>query len=428
MKPQVLSVNDDARVPGGLMRILFVDDDASVLAGLKRMLHPLSAKWSMTFVASAAEALDALSREAFDAVVTDMRMPGMNGAELLEQVMKLHPNTIRFILSGHSDQHLILKTVGSAHQYLAKPCDSATLKSALSRAFALRSILADPTLEQLVAQLDSLPSFPSVYTDLLDELKSPDPSIQRVGEIVSEDIGMTAKVLQLVNSAFFGLPRQITTPALAASLLGLDIIRTILLSIHVFTQFKPHAAHGFSADALWRHSVTVGALARKIAEVERSELKVVSDSLTAGMLHDAGRLLLAASMPDRFDRALEKSRKDGITLDMAERHYFSTSHAEIGAYLMGLWAFPDDVVEALALHHRPEKAGKDAFSALTAVHAADAIAHEMDPAPGSLPACRINDDYIEKLGLAERLPLWREACQEITEGEDIEDKTESPVC
>lgn len=409
-------------------RILFVDDESRVLEGLKRMLHSMRNEWDMAFLEGGEKALEALSRESFDVIVSDMRMPGMNGAELLNEVMKRYPRIMRFILSGHSDEHLILNSVGTAHQYLNKPCDPQKLKAALARASSLRDLLANERLEGLAVQLRSLPSLPTVYLQLLEEMQSPDASIGRIGEIISTDIGMSAKILQLVNSAFFGLPRHVSSPAQAASLLGLEIIRGMMLSIHVFSVFKQEKLPAFSLSALWRHSATVGAFARKIGEVEKCGEKMSGDSYIAGLLHDAGKLVLADSLPEQYGRALEIARDKHISLAQAESDTLGLTHAEPGAYVLGLWAFPDPVVEAAAYHHRPAECPGEGFSPLIAVHAANAIDHDLSTDSQPNTPARLDVDYLEHLGLAERLAVWRDACSSIVDEERTEHETESSVC
>jgi putative nucleotidyltransferase with HDIG domain len=408
-------------------RILFVDDDPSVLKGLERMLHCMRNEWDMVFVESGEKALEALSDQPFSVIVTDMRMPGMNGAELLNQVMRRYPNTIRFILSGYSDQQLILESVGSAHQYLSKPCDSARLTRAVERACSLRRLLTGESVVKIALQLRSLPSLPQVYFQLLDELQSEDASMSEIGEIISKDIGMTAKILQLVNSAFFGLPHHVSNPAQAASLLGIEIIRSLMLTVRVFSEFKQEGLTSISVSTLWRHSITVGAYAKRIAEIEGCEQKMISDALTAGLLHDAGKLMLAANLPEQYSSAFGIARQKEIPLNDAEYDTFGTTHAEIGAYLLGLWAFPDPVVEAVAFHHHPDGSPASGFSPLTAVHVADALDHKtrVDREAGTVADADLS--YLARLDLADRLPLWSEACQSVTEKEGMENECTCPI-
>jgi DNA-binding NarL/FixJ family response regulator len=213
-------------------RILFADDEALVLEGLQRMLRNMRPEWDMVFVAGGAKALELMEQSPFDVVVSDMRMPGMNGAVLLGEVMKRFPRTIRLILSGHADQELILKCVGSTHQYLTKPCEPDALRAAVRRATELENSLQDQNLRQLISQMDRLPSIPSLYIEIVELLRDPDVGIQEVAEIIAKDMGMTAKILKLVNSSFFGLHRRLSSAAEAASYLGLDTIKSLVLSIN----------------------------------------------------------------------------------------------------------------------------------------------------------------------------------------------------
>lgn len=394
-------------------RILFVDDETKVLGGLRRMLHPLRSEWEMEFATSGQEALTILAKAAFDVLVTDMRMPGMDGGKLLSEVMKQYPQIVRIILSGQSDQEMVIKTIATAHQYLSKPCDSETLKATVNRAFTLREIFMDKSLKELVSQVDSLPSLPSLYVALIEALQSPDTSIQKVGEIISKDIGMTAKLLQLVNSAFFGIRRHISSPAEAAILVGLDTIKALTFSIQVFSQFDPSKLSNFSIQTLWKHSLATGTLARQIIKSVNSDSKVADDALMAGLVHDVGGLVLASKLSEQYDKALVLARDKGIAHWEAEREIFGSTHAEVGAYLLCLWGLPDQIVEAIAFHHCPNNCPVQTFSPLTAVHVANALEQKGHPANDGLPAPEVDLDYLTKLGLVDRLPEWRKICQEV---------------
>src|SRR6185436_737485 len=261
-----------------------VDDEALVLQGLQRMLRPWRDEWEMEFVDSGAKALERMAQVTFDVVVSDMRMPGMNGAELLAEVMQRHPKTVRLILSGHADKDLILKCVGSTHQYLAKPCDAEALKATVLRAGSVENALRDEKLKALVAQMDNLPSIPSLYVQMVEALQSSEVTLEEVGAIIAKDMAMTAKILKLVNSAFFGLRRQISSAAEAVNYLGLDTIRSLVLSINAFSQFESLPLGRFSIEALWTHSLNTAALAKAIGQAE-CDPKLADESFIAGMLH-----------------------------------------------------------------------------------------------------------------------------------------------
>ncbi|PVV23885.1 MAG: hypothetical protein B6D78_02380 [gamma proteobacterium symbiont of Ctena orbiculata] len=388
-------------------KILFVDDEPNVLSGLRRTLRTQRKVWEMEFVASGQDALAKAAESSFDAVVTDMRMPGMDGAELLNRIAEKHPDTIRVVLSGQSDQESVMKTVGPAHQYLNKPCEIDALKTTLARAFSLRDLLGESRLKSLVSGMRMLPSLPALYNELMNIIQDPNASVADVGRLVAKDPAMTVKILQLVNSAFFGLGRHISNPVDAASLLGLEILKPLVLSIGIFKQFEADKldVKGFSLDALWLHSSRVGSLAKLIAKKERMEASSVEDSLLAGMLHDIGKLILVVNQPAEYSQLMEMQL---VTLDQrvtAEKQVFGTTHGVVGAYLLGLWGLPQSVVEAVALHNQPAAQGERVFSVLSVVHIANALMHVVDE--GAVLDDLLDLDYTDSIKLAERIESWK---------------------
>lgn len=392
-----------------MKRILFVDDDPLVLQGLQRMLRPMRNEWQMTFLDGGAKALQFLEANPVDAVVSDMCMPDMNGAALLNEVMKRFPQTVRLVLSGHVDRDLILKCVGSTHQYLSKPCDAEALKATIQRASSIESTLQNERLQKLISQMDRLPSIPTLYTQIVELLQDPQVTIEEVGAIIGRDIGMTAKILKLVNSAFFGLGRDISTPAEAAAYLGLDTLKTLVLSINAFSQFGSAQIEGFSIDALQNHSLQTAAMARVIAREERSEQKLIDEAFIAGMLHDTGKLVMATNFPEQFNQVLHEAAKPEAAPCEIEKQIFGADHAEVGGYLLGLWGLPVPVVEAIALHHRPNHAAEKIFCPLTAVHVADSLAHEQSATDKTGSCGQLDTDYLGELQLGDRIGPWREA-------------------
>ena len=390
-------------------RILFVDDEVLLLQSLEQTLRRQRNEWETEFVTSGAKALELMAQQPFDAIVSDMLMPGMNGAELLGEVMKRYPKTIRLILSGHADKDLILKCVGSTHQYLAKPCDADALKATVLRAAAVQNTFRDERLKVLITRMDRLPSIPALYMQIVEALRKPDVTLEEVGWIISNDMAMTAKILKLVSSAFFGLGRQVSSPAEAASFLGLDTIRSLVLSINAFSQFESFELGKFSIEALWTHSLNTAATAKDIARAEGADHKLADEAFIAGMLHDIGKLVLATNFTEQFNEALQLMWKDNLEPYMAEQQVFGASHADVGSYLLGLWGLPVPVVEAIALHHWPSQAVQKQFSPLTAVHAANGIVRERDAASGQGQAGPIDLDYLTELGLDARLQAWRQA-------------------
>ncbi|MBI4559775.1 MAG: HDOD domain-containing protein [Candidatus Hydrogenedentes bacterium] len=389
-------------------RVLFVDDEPHILQGLRRMLHPYRNEWEMSFAESAHDALGLMEKQPYDVVVTDIRMPVMDGAEFLNIVMRKYPQTIRFVLSGHCEKETIFRSVGPTHQFISKPCDADTLRSLVARAFALRDLMSSGNLKNLVSRLQTLPSLPDTYTQLMAELRSADPSIRVIGELVSRDVGMSAKILQLVNSAFFGLRNHVSSPLQAATLLGTETLRSLVLMTHVFSQVEQaKLPSSFSLEELSRHSMAVGAVAKAVVKQESGDKKLVDDSYMAGLLHDSGKLILATNQPEAYGQVLTEIAEKRISLEAAERPVFGATHAEVGAYLLGLWGLPDPIVEAVAFHHAPGQCLGQRFCPLTAVHIADVLVYELDSGSGESSE-KMDMGYLEALGVQARVGAWRE--------------------
>lgn len=362
----------------------------------------------MSFAPGGAEALETLAAEPADVVVSDMRMPGMDGAQLLAEVRRRYPQVVRIVLSGHSEEETVLRSVGAAHQYLAKPCDPDLLKSVIERACGLREVLTHDSVRKTLSQMQSLPSLPQLYLDIMEELRQPDSSVKVAGEIISNDLGMSAKVLQLVNSAFFGLRRTVCHPSDAVAMLGLDALQSLVLSVHVFSQFGEARRSGLCLDMLQDHSLAVGSLAKRICAAEECDSVTCDHALTAGLLHDAGKLALAIHDPALYGQALTLADSEGICHWEAEQRVFGTSHAEAGAYLLGIWGLPDPIVEALVFHHRPGECRAVEFTPMAAVHVANALDHEgATQADGHQPSC-VDGEFLDRLGVANRLETWRQ--------------------
>lgn len=392
--------------------ILFVDDESNILAGLKRTFRSLRNDIDMHFVESGQEALDYMAAHPVDVVVSDMRMPRMDGATLLTTLQQTHPRVIRIMLTGQADEQSILRTVGVVHQFIAKPSDPETLKQILERACALQNIMENGHLKTLAASIGSLPSLPSLYALLQRKLKEPESSLAEIGEIIEQDLAMSAKILQLVNSSFFGFFKNIDSPSRAVSLLGLDTVKALVLCVGVFSELRPDAAKSFSARSLWRHSLTVAAYAKAIAQEESDSKELIEQAFIAGFMHDIGKLLLFSTIRDNFLEAVELARSKQISHCQAEYRVLGATHADVGGYLLGLWGLPGTIVETATFHHRLDSYPRPSFCIPLIVHAADVIDHQINPRTHSGPP-PLNTAYLEQVGKAERFERWLDVCRQI---------------
>ena len=380
-------------------KIIFVDDEPNMIDGLRRMLRSLRHRWDLSFATSGSEALALMDQRPYDVIVSDMRMPGMDGRQLLEEVEKRYPQIVRVVLSGSSGGAEALDSLRPTHQYLSKPCDADTVQNTIERALKLRELVPQDKVRRLVSRTGSVPSLPSLYVQIMQELSSPDCEIGRVADIIARDAGMTAKILQLGNSAFFGLRGQVSTPSDAIFRLGLDVVKALALSVQVFSSFQTDDVKRLKLTRVWPHSLSTASMARKIAVLQKADPAVVDLAFTAGLLHDMGKLILAANVPDEYHDVLTRVAEVKVKDWQGEYIAFGVTHAEVGAYLIGLWGLPDALVEAIAYHHRPVSAIGKKFGPLAAGHLADALEHHRRTDAGRLAADDLDADYLGRVGL-----------------------------
>jgi HD-like signal output (HDOD) protein/ActR/RegA family two-component response regulator len=387
-------------------RILFVDDEPMVLQGLQRMLRPMREEWDMVFVEGGEKALATMAVQPFDVVVTDMRMPVMNGAQLLAAVRDRYPKTVRLVLSGHADGDLISQCLGVAHQYISKPCEPEQLRSMIRNASLIGGDRVTDKVKGILGTIDQLPSMPAVFRQLEQALADPDSSTQRLGDIIQQDMGMTAKILKIVNSAFFGLRRTIASPHEAVAYLGVETIKALVLVNSIFERAEPLKTRHLNMEDLWRHSLACANGARAITLAEGGSRQDAEQVFVGGILEDVGILVLAANFPEAYDRASEILLAEHVLLTTVEQEEFAVTHAEVGAYLLGLWGLPAHILRTVSLHHSPHLMLEPGFSPEVAVYAADILVGEQGGA-ALFRTGRFDMITLGRLGLADRLEVWR---------------------
>jgi HD-like signal output (HDOD) protein len=395
---------------------LFVDDERRILDGLQRMLRSARKEWDMSFVISGDEALAALEANPFDVIVTDMRMPGMDGAQLLEHVKQRFPSVIRIVLSGYFEKDAALRAVPVAHQFVAKPCDPVKLREAIERCCHLSLYVKDDATKRVLGAVGELPSLSRNCALLMKALEDPNIPVNEISRIVEQDVGITAKVLQLVNSAFFGPSQEITSVRMAVSYLGLDVLKSLVLSAEILRTFQAsrHAA-GFSLEGFQEHSQLTAQIAARLPLPKNLE----SSAVVAALLHDTGILVLSARLTQQFEQALSIALKEERPLYRVEAELTGTTHAEVGAYLLGVWGLPRPIVDAVGCHHRPPvgEPAEPGLDILAAVHIADILAtdhHISTGSPYPLAHDPFDAAYLAQLGVTDQIPEWQAIAQEIS--------------
>jgi len=387
---------------GAMIRILLVHEVRDTLLTLQGQLRRARSQWQVDFACGSQDALQQMDRAEFDVVVADLRLSGMDGAELLEKVRQRRPQAARVAICEQAtvgDMHRVMPV---AHQVLSECAEVSDLVRSIERIHNLLCRRDQAGVKRVLGMLTKLPVLPRVYWELAAELERANADAASVAKVVEQDPVLTSRVLQLSNSAFFGTQRQVRSVRDAATLLGLEPLRSIALFSGLSRSVHPgDLPRSFSLDALQSHSVRVARLAASML-ADPVESKT---AFSAGMLHHIGCLLLAANMPQEYETLRETAFARATSVDNVEREVLGCDHAEIGGQTLSLWGLPLPLIEAVVCHHRPSAAGETRFGAAAAVHVASVLADEAEGLQPGADALEL--PYLRRIGAAGPVLRWR---------------------
>ena len=377
--------------------ILFVDDEPHVLEALRNLFHRQRRTWHMVFASGAEQALELLEQCEFDLIVSDMRMPGMDGATLLERVKEAHPAVARIVLSGHADREAVIRGVLVAHQFLAKPCDVELLLAVVERTLALRALVPIRAIRAALGRIDRLPRRRE-SDELLEAAISRGCNLSELETLFSSEPALTAKLLHLVNSAFFGAEQSIASLREALGYFGAQLHQLAI------------DGRAFAAPAARVDAVAVDAAVERahlLARIARRATCVGVDAdlaATIALLQDTGTLALEKIYPGHIASVSELAAQENRSIQQLERTLIGVTHAEVGAYLLGLWGLPPCIVESVAFHHQPALMPA-AYRATTLL--VQATRSLVDSVIGTQDAEPLDLDLLRTFGMVEHLPHWR---------------------
>jgi len=333
-----------------MIKILFVDDEQDVLDGIKRMLNVKKNEWELYFSSNPREAIELLKNN-FDIAVIDLIMPEIDGIHILKLLAEKYPQTIRFAFTGTNNKELITDTINLAHQLLSKPTTRTEIINRIEKALRLKKLFTNKNLAALITGENRLPTLPENYFKMQNELEKEYPSLKIISQIVEKDMTMTAQVLRLVNSAFFSIPKEITSIQEAVNMLGINVIKSIVLYVELFNFTKNLNSKIIKQLNIWQHSIKIGLWSKALFSILFPK-EITSDSAyIAGLLHDIGYLII--SQMENYDVEIRAKLKEGLEIFEAEKNIFNANHAEVGAYLLSVWNLPEPVIRAVANHHEP---------------------------------------------------------------------------
>ena len=388
-------------------RVLFVDDEPSILAIYQMLDSFLGDEFKIATASGGEEALGLVEQSTFDVVVSDLTMPKMTGVEFLTEVARRSPASARIVVSGFVDEVSVAKCCMVGHRYFIKPFDPIALTGLIQNLSRTKKPPMSKAVHEIIGKIGALPCPSETFLQLTSALNSPTASIQDISDIVSIDPALTAKVLQIVNSAQFGSARKITSIMEAVQMVGLDLVRAIAGGLQIFDFYGRDGKTRAPLGELWKHSLQVAFVAKGISEMEGLPNRMCSEAFTIGLLHDVGKLILASNTPDEFRHVLERASYECKPSHEIENEIFGSSHAQIGAYLLRLWGLPDTIVTAVESHHSVTRVDYKTFTPFFMVHMAQCITRS----PDLLPPWHFQ--VAEEFGLTEKLEVWRNAVPSI---------------
>ena len=395
-------------------RVLFVDENRDILEAFKRVLYKMRKKWDIEFAVNGEEALEKLEKEQFNVIVCSLDLRGISGIEFFEIVKGSEPEAIRIFVSANMDLKPLVESLGLAHQFLLKPVDPLELKETLTRVLDLQEWVNSASLKKIIHQIGSFPTPPEIYSELLQAITT--CSIKEIAKVVEQNPGIAARLLQLANTPYFGRKGEVNNITEAIMILGIDILKGVVIATEAFSKFHP--ATGQAKKELveiFKHSVEVANLARLTVMEITGDRTVANIAYTGGLVHDIGKLILLSHFPEYYFKIKNSyiqnqfehwdSKGNTLSVSQFEKELLGVDHAQLGGYLLGLWGLPEMIIEIAAYHHRPEAYFYETFSVVTAVHIGNSLQHGKESFPNQEIFPGLNEDYINRLNLGEKLLL-----------------------
>ncbi|MDQ8185738.1 HDOD domain-containing protein [Pelagicoccus sp. SDUM812002] len=384
--------------------ILIVDPDPGAVEAYQKALAAKASSWTVHYASAPEVALTLASEVSPDIIVTALCIDEGRGLKLLSRTIDAAPLAHAFIAAEEADRPQLAAAFEGGCRYLPRPCPPDRILLEFHRCLAVDSWLDNPIVKEIVANRPEFESLPRHHNQIVSALNSDDCSIDDVAEAIANDLALSAKLLETVNSSFYGLDQNVSDIKHAVSQLGLSNTRNIVLAAHIFSQVGKDPEHLSLVKEIWHHSISVAGAARRISLHETRGPKAAEEAYSAGLLHDIGKLVLIGVVPEQYIEAQRLARDESHSPWQAEFKHIGCDHAEVGGYLLSRWGLPGAINETVALHHRPANSCHGTFTTLAAVHAANAIVRKRRN-PLHADATPITNFFIE-IGKNEQWADW----------------------
>ncbi len=386
------------------LKILALCTRKDIIVQIENELENLEINYRLVDLYELDDINETLSQEDMDIVAIDMTMTECSYMDLLQNIKENYPHLVRILIAEEWSKELVVQTNDLVHLIIEKRFLSETLIDTIIRAQQMRGLLKNDYLTKLINSFDELPIMQNVYIELLHLLKSPNVPLKKISDIISQEFSLTAKILQVSNMSIFTHIGRINNIQQAVVFLGTNVIRAIILYLQVFNFENQNSEELKMIRQLERHCIKVAEFAKKCAVYYQCANDIQDNTFTSSLLHDIGKLIIVTKT-DKWEDIERYALENNKSIVESEKAILGTTHAEIGAYLLNLWGFPQDVVNAIAFHHYPSNSKQNNLSPLTFVHISESFitGEQLDDENKILQLLDI--DYLEKLGIAGDIPV-----------------------
>lgn len=356
-----------------MRNVLFVDDEAMLLKLYDIFFNQKADKWKAYICSDPNEVNEIIKNNPVDIVVSDYNMLNMDGAEVLKKVVEKFPWVIRIIITASYDEAQRLKALNYAHRCIIKPAKLKDMESDIENAFMIFKSDISRIVRTKITGIDSLPAIPKIFKELTDEInKGEDASLGEIAKIVAKDPNMSVNILKIINSPFFSKDKNIVKAEHAVTMLGLNIVKSLILSAELIKIFPVTNENAKLIDDVIEHSTLCAQLMKLIFEYEKKSGNVKPEDVdlaeTIGMLHDVGKIMLASLYPALYRDIHDIKHSSDESFSGLERHIIGVDHAEVAAYLLSLWGLPSKIPEIISKHCRISNLHRDKDIFLRAIH------------------------------------------------------------
>jgi len=360
-----------------LTNVLFVTAALDTIKDLQKLQLDYNESLAFFFAHSQADALKIISENNITIVISDLRIPKFNSQEFLSILQDNFPKIFRVCLASDNEKIKAIRLTKSIHRSVKIPLDHADLLKTINDLAKLMVYDLDAQLVEKINGLGAIPILPDIYLRLEKELCRSTFSMNRIAEIIQADPLMVARILHIAHSSFYNIPSGVTNLLQAINFLGVNIVKTLVLYVKVFSLRDVSPETRSVLKEIKTHSIHVAKFSKAMMEKETNDKKMIELAYISGLIHDVGKIVLLQLNDKQKHSSYAQNIHSSNSHEM-EQKLFGVSHISVGSYILRLWGFQDEIIEAVARHHDSTILENKALSLKEIVFIANVFSYEFE--------------------------------------------------